>query len=99
MGSLEFLLSDGGHLREPRVFFLGSQASFQVLRGILGFLRRCCKRKGPHLALTGESPGFSRVAVGGLRFLLKAIADMLIDVRIIDLLNWGRIQSGARDEV
>ena len=48
--------------------------------------------------LTGESPGFSRVAVGGLGFLLKVIADTLIDVRIIDLLNWGRIQSRAIDE-
>ena len=77
----------------------GSHASSGVWRGNSGLLSRCCKRKGPHLALTGESPGFSRVAVGGLGFLLKAIADMLIDVRIIDLLNWGRIQSGARDEV
>ena len=31
-------------------------------------------------------------------FLLKVIADTLIDVRIIDLLNWGRIQSRAIDE-
>ena len=46
----------------------------------------------------GESPGFSRVAVGGLGFLLKVIADTLIDVRIIDFLNWGRIQSRAIDE-
>ena len=46
----------------------------------------------------GESPGFSRVAVGRVGFLLKVIADTLIDVRIIDLLNWGRIQSRAIDE-
>ena len=30
-----------------------------------------CRRKWPHLTLTGESPGFSRVAAGGLGFLSK----------------------------
>ena len=44
----------------------GSQASSRVLRGNSGLLSRCCKRKRPHLALTGESRGLSRVAVGGL---------------------------------
>ena len=28
-------------------------------------LSRCCRRKEPHLALTGESRGLSRVAAGG----------------------------------
>ena len=32
-------------------------------------LSKRCRRKGPHLALTGESRGLSRVAVGGLGFL------------------------------
>ena len=32
-------------------------------------LSRCCRRKEPHLALTGESHGLSRVAAGGLGFL------------------------------
>ena len=31
-------------------------------------LCRHCRRKGPHLMLTGESPGFSRVVPGGLGF-------------------------------
>ena len=34
-------------------------------------LSRCCRRQGPHLALTGESLGLSRVAAGGLRFLSR----------------------------
>ena len=34
-------------------------------------LLRCCRRKGPHLALTGASRGLSRVAAGGLRFLSR----------------------------
>ena len=34
-------------------------------------LSRCCRRKGPHLALMGASPGLSRVAAGGLRSLSR----------------------------
>ena len=49
----------------------GSQASSRVLRGNSGMLSRCCRRKGPRLALTGASCGLSRVAVGGLGFLSR----------------------------
>ena len=35
----------------------------------MGFLSRNCSGKGPHLALRGESCGFSRVAEGSLGFL------------------------------
>ena len=34
-------------------------------------LSRCCRRKGPHLVLTGLPPGLSRVAAGGVRFLSR----------------------------
>ena len=30
----------------------------------MGFLLRCCSGKGPHLTMTGEPPGVSRVVVG-----------------------------------
>ena len=30
----------------------------------MGFLLRRCRGKGPHLTMTGEPRGFSRVAVG-----------------------------------
>ena len=30
----------------------------------MGFLSRHCKEKGPHLPITGEPHGFSRVVVG-----------------------------------
>ena len=33
-------------------------------------------RNGPHLALRGESPGFSRVAPGNLRFLSSYDVDL-----------------------
>ena len=49
----------------------GSQASSRVLRGNSGLLSRCCRRKGPHLALMGESRGLSQVAAGGLGFLSR----------------------------
>ena len=49
----------------------GSQAFSRVLKGNLGLLLLCCRRKGPHLALTGASRGLSRVAAGGLRFLSR----------------------------
>ena len=39
----------------------GCQGTFQGLRGKVGFLSRRRSRKGPHLALRGESSGFSRV--------------------------------------
>ena len=38
-------------------------------RGKVGFLLRRCSGKGPHLALRGDSPGFSRVAAGNVGFL------------------------------
>ena len=49
----------------------GTQAFSRVLRGNLGLLSRCCRRKGPNLALMGASPGLSRVAAGGLRSLSR----------------------------
>ena len=39
------------------------------LKGEVGFLLTCCRRKGPHLTLRGESPGFSQVAAANLGFL------------------------------
>ena len=78
VGSLEFLLSDGGHLREPRVFSLGSQASFQVLRGILGFLRRCCSGIGPHFTFRVKCRGFSRVMAVSLGCLSSCDRDVKI---------------------
>ena len=40
----------------------GCQGPFRGSRGKVGFLSRSHIGKGPHLALRGESPGFSRVA-------------------------------------
>ena len=40
----------------------GCQVSFLISRGNVGFLLRCCHRKGPHLVMM-EEPHGSRVAV------------------------------------
>ena len=44
------------------------QGPFRGSRGKVGFLSRCCSRKGPHLTLRAKSPGFYRVAAGNLGF-------------------------------
>ena len=46
----------------------GCHVSFRGSRGKVEFLSRC-SGKGPILAFSGESPGFSRVVAGNLGFL------------------------------
>ena len=55
---------------------LGSQASFQVSRGISGYLRRRCSGLVPHFSLRGESRGFSRVAMVSMGFLSSRDANL-----------------------
>ena len=57
-GSLGFLLSCDGDLREPLVLPQGIQASYQVARGISELISRCCRGIGPHLVLRLETPIF-----------------------------------------
>ena len=49
----------------------GCQVPFQISRGTVGFLLRGCSRNGPHLTMTGEPRGFSRVVVGFLSYDVK----------------------------
>ena len=65
-----------GDLREPLMLSLGSQESFQVVRGFSGFLLSWCRRLGPHLVLRGESPWVSRVETGNLGFLSSCDGDL-----------------------
>ena len=46
------------------------------LKRKVGFLLRHCSGKGPHLALKGESPVFSRVAAGNFGFLSSYDGDL-----------------------
>ena len=55
-------------------------------------------RKGPHLALRGESPGFSRVAAGNLGFLSNSDGDLrnplVLPVKIQASIRVARVFSG-----
>ena len=55
----------------------GCQGPFQGSKGKMGFLLRPHGGKGPHLALRGESPGFSRVAAANLGFILSYNQDLI----------------------
>ena len=56
------LSSRHGYLLEPTKWPKGSQASCGVWREDSGLLSRPCRKKGPHLAKTEASHGFSRAA-------------------------------------
>ena len=71
------LLSSGdGYVGELLELPQGCQGPFRSSRGKVGFLLRCRSGKGPHLALSGESPGFSRVAAGKLGSLSSSYLDL-----------------------
>ena len=43
----------------------------------MGFLSRCRNRKGPHLGVRGESPGFSQIVAGNLGFFWSYNGDLM----------------------
>ena len=42
----------------------GCQVQFRTSRQNVGILWRCCSGQGPHIAMTRETRGFSRVEAG-----------------------------------
>ena len=64
-----FLSSADGDVGELLELHQGCQGPYRGSKGKVGFLSRRHSGKGPHLALSGESHGFSRVAAGNLGFL------------------------------
>ena len=72
-GPSVFLSSRHGYVRELLELY---QGPFQCSRRNVEFLSRCCCGKRPHLALRGESPGFSQVAAGSLAFLSSYYGDL-----------------------
>ena len=64
-----FLSSGDRYVGELLEMHQACQGPFRGSRGKVRFLSRRCSRKGPHLSLKGESPGFSRVAAGNMGFL------------------------------
>ena len=71
-----FLSSGKGYVRELLELHQGCQGPFRGTRVKVGFLSRRHNRKGPHLALSVESPGFSRVAAVILGFLSSYDGDL-----------------------
>ena len=69
MGSLGFLLSCDGDLREPLILPQGSQVSFRDARGSVGLFSSRCRGIGPHLKLKQETQGSSPFGTGILGFL------------------------------
>ena len=69
LGDSAFLWSGDGYLRKLLRFHKGCQVSFLLPRGNVGFLRKHCSIKGPHLAWRGEFHGFCGVVVGSSRLL------------------------------
>ena len=76
-GNTCFLWSWDRYLKESHEYHKASEASFQFSRGNSGLLSRCCRGKFPHLALRGESYGFSRVSAGSLGFLWSCNWDLM----------------------
>ena len=71
-----FLSSGDGYVGEHLEFHQGCQVPFHISRRNVVFLSRHCSGKGPHLALRGESRGFSRIASGRLGFLSSCDGDL-----------------------
>ena len=70
-----FLSSGFRYVGEIPKLHQGCQVPFHVSGGNVVFLSRHCFGKGPHLALRGESRGFSRVRAVGLGFLSSCDGD------------------------
>ena len=66
-----FLSSADSYVGELLEWPQGFQGSSRGSRGKLGFLSRRCSGKGPHLALRGEYPGFSRLVAAKLGSLMS----------------------------
>ena len=90
LGMRRETLGSSGVVAEPSVLFSsgdgyvgdilelpqGCEGPFQGPRVKVGFLSRRHSRKRPHLALRGESPGFSRVTAVNLGFFSSYDGDI-----------------------
>ena len=77
-----FLSSGDGDVVKLLELPQGCQGPFRGSRRKVGILSRCHSGKGPHLALRGESPGFSQVATANVGFLSS------YDEEVRDPLMW-----------
>ena len=56
----------------------GVEYLFQISRGYVGLLLRCCSGKGTHFTLRGESRGFPQGLAGNLGFLSSCDVDLMV---------------------
>ena len=75
VGTLDVPLSGDGYFGELLSCIHGVKDPSRS-REKVGFLLRQHSRRGPHLTLSGESPGFCRAKGGNLGFLLNYIGDL-----------------------
>ena len=68
-GHTGFLLSGDGYVGELLELHQGCQGPFQGSKRKVGFLSLPRRGKGPHLALRGDSPGFSQVVAANMGLL------------------------------
>ena len=54
----------------------GVKCPFEPQEGRWNFSQDAAAERGPHLALMGESPGFSRVEAGNVVFLFSCYRDL-----------------------
>ena len=71
-----FHSSGDGYFGELLELHQGCEGTFQGSRKKVGLLSRPRRGKGPHLALRGESPGFSRVAAVNMGLLSSYNEDL-----------------------
>ena len=71
-----FLSSGDEYVGELLELLQGCQRPFRGSRGKVGFLSRHCSEKRLHLAWSGESPVFTRVAAANLGFLSSYDRDL-----------------------
>ena len=72
-GDSAFLWSGDGYVGRLLGFHKGCQVPFLLPRGKVGFLRKHCSIKGPHLAWRGEFRGFCGVVVGSSQLLSSCV--------------------------
>ena len=71
-----FLSSGDGDVVKLLELPQGCQGPFRGSRRKVGILSRCHSGKGPHLALSGQSPVFSQVSTANLGFILSYDGDL-----------------------
>ena len=77
-GNSVFFSSGDAYVGELLELHKGVEYLFQISRGYVGLLLRCCSGKGTHFTLRGESRGFPQGLAGNLGFLSSCDVDLMV---------------------